>query len=459
MAFGKQMAGVGAVALTMVLAGTGFAIHGQVAGATEQTSIPDAPRPQTLPQLNTITPVGPAAPNAPPPANVGAPAKDDQAVPPASLPASPTSAPTPAPAAPDAFEKDAPMDGQAFKLAPVRVNFVQIPFTVKDSKNHLVPGLTWRDVRIFENGQRQHMALFTVDPFPISVALVIDQTVTFDTMTKINNALGALQGAFAPYDEVAVFTYNSSVHEQTQPTSESPNGYLAAQSARLGVIIERSKARGTEPNMYMGGPLDQTLIKNNQSVDPNTTATRNQQGITINPQKEFHPLDDAILAAAESLAHAAKGRRRIVYVISDGKEYGSTAKEKDVIKYCQTNKVEVFATLVGDSAVPGMGFLDRIHLPLTMRDDILPHVTDATGGQVDLEFRQGGIEKSFAKITEQVRTQYTIGFYTHIPPMNEKFRGIDVQVMRGGLTVIAEKGYYPSASDSAPTPVTPTAAP
>ena len=43
----------------------------------------------------------------------------------------------------------------------------------------------------------------------MSVALVIDQSMTFDKMAKVNNSLGALQGAFTPYDEVAVFTYNN----------------------------------------------------------------------------------------------------------------------------------------------------------------------------------------------------------------------------------------------------------
>ncbi len=125
------------------------------------------------------------------------------------------------------------------------MNFVQIPFTVKDSKNHLVPGLTWRDVRVYENGVRQQLRLFTTDPFPLSVALVIDQSVTFDTMEKINNSLSALQGAFTPYDEVAVFTYNNGVTKQTD--------FTAAQSARLGVILERSpRATGREPLMDSG---------------------------------------------------------------------------------------------------------------------------------------------------------------------------------------------------------------
>jgi VWFA-related protein len=407
----------------------------------QQQPVPDAPVPQTLPRLNTITPVGAALPPAP----VAQPAVTDPNVPGTSLPSSPAQTTA-------ATEDDGPPPAEhPTSSLVVNVNFVDVPFTVKDSKGHLVPGLTWRDVRVYENGLRQQPRLFTVDPYPLSVALVIDQSVTFDTMEKINDSLSALQGAFSPYDEISVFTYNNGVTKQTD--------FTAAQSARLGVILDRSKGKGREPLEIQGGPLSQTTLKNNQQVDPNTTPVRGQLGITTSVPREYHTLNDAILAAAREVSGAEKGRRRVVYVISDGKEYGSQAKEKDVIKYLQTNKISVYATLVGDSSFPGLGFLDRVHLPLTMRDDVLPHYTSETGGECDPEFRPTGIEKSFAKLSEEVRTQYTIGYYTHESPFNEKFRKIEVRVLRPGLTVIAKPGYYPSASDSRPAPVTPSAAP
>ena len=140
-----------------------------------------------------------------------------------------------------------------------------------------------------------------------------------------------------------------------------------------------------------------------------------------------------------------------MYVISDGKEYGSEAKYKEVVKYLQTNKIAVYGTLVGDSSLPVVGFLNRIHLPLTMRDNILPAYVNATGGNLDGEFRQKGIETSFAKIAEEVRTQYTVGYYTHEPFIDGKYRQLEVKVLRPNLTVIAKKGYYPTAADVTPT--------
>ena len=54
-------------------------------------------------------------------------------------------------------------------------NAVEVPVTVKDSKGNFVGGLTYRDFRIFENNQPQRIAFFTVDPYPLSIAFVIDQ--------------------------------------------------------------------------------------------------------------------------------------------------------------------------------------------------------------------------------------------------------------------------------------------
>jgi VWFA-related protein len=424
----------------------------QLPTAPSQQQVPDAPTPQQQPnlKLNTIIPVAPSVPEASP-SSVEPNAADNGGVTPGTslngaLPA------TPAPSA--QTQDDGPPPASHASDITVFTQFVQVPFTVKDSKNHLVAGITWRDVRVYENGVRQQLRLFTTDPFPLSVALVIDQSVTFDTMTKINDSLGALQGAFTPYDEVSIFTYNNGVTKQT--------GFTAAQSARLGVILERSKGSGREPLQMMGGPLSTTNEKNNFNVDPNTSPTHGPSGQFQTIPRENHTLNDAIFAAAQETLSAPRARRRIVYVISDGKEFGSKISEKQVIKYLQTNKVEVYATLVGDSAIPGLGFLDRVHLPLTMRDDELPRIAAATGGQVDPEFRPRGIESSFAKITEEVRNQYTVGYYTHASPFDERFRRLEVRVLRPSLTVVAPDGYYPSASDSRPVKpadVVPTATP
>jgi VWFA-related protein len=334
-----------------------------------------------------------------------------------------------------------------------RVNFVDIPFVVKDNKGNLVSGLTWRDVRVYENNLRQQLSLFTVDPFPLSVALVIDQSMTFDNMAKVNDSLVAAAEAFTPYDQVAVFTYNNGPKQVT--------AFSAGQSALVSEGLRRSQTTGREPMMYSSGPLSQNVNINSgadQYLYPNVNPSHGTSQLnTPNVPKEVHTLNDAIFEAGKALSRTPTGRRRVIYVVSDGKEYGSKAKFNDVVHYLNANKIAVFGTLVGDSSLPVVGFLDRMHLPLMMRDNYLPAYASATGGFFMGEFLRKGIETSFARIAEEVRTQYTVGYYTHEPFIDGKYRQVEVKVLRPNLTVIAKKGYWPTAEASAPPGVTPVA--
>ena len=323
------------------------------------------------------------------------------------------------------------------------VTFVEVPVTVKDPKGKLVAGLTYRDFKVFENDTREPVAFFTTDSFPLSIAFVIDQSLTSDVMTKVNNSLGAIQGALTPYDEVAVFTYNNGAQNRS-------GGFTGAQSARVPFVLSMAKSAGEEMLVPVSdGPMAGCNIRQNGNcVDPNLQPGRSAGGSTfMTIPKEIHTLNDAILAAAKELSTRPKGRRRIIYVISDGKEYGSKATYKEVLRYLETNKVAVYGTLVGDSARWGEGYMSRYHLPFTMYDNILAKYILATGGEPDAERGLDGIERSYAKIAEEARNQYTLGYYSHQPVIDGKFRKIEVRLERSGMEVVAKQGYYPSAED------------
>ena len=411
----------------------------------QQPAVPDAPTPQAPPPLSgadgtPITP-GKGAGNEPtaPNSSSTSPALDQ--APPSSLAPSNQGrdeVQTTPPEMPAAGEGMA-----ALTHLVVNVNFVEVPVTVKDSKGKLVAGLTFRDFKVFENDTRVRLQLFTVDPAPLSVAFVIDQSLTSDVMAKVNNSLGAIQGALTPYDEVAVFSYSNGSQERT--------GFTGAQSSRLPAVLALTKETGSEELVPVNsGPLAGCNIRENGNcVDPNLQPGRSAGGgsfITI--PKEIHTLNDAILAAAKELSTRPKGRRRIIYVVSDGKEYGSKATFREVVRYLETNKIAVYGTAVGDSARWGEGYVSRIHLPFTMYDNILAKYTLATGGTLDSERGTDGIEKSYAKIAEEARTQYTLGYLSHESIYDSKFRKIEVRVDRPGVEVIAKTGYYPSGQDA-----------
>jgi VWFA-related protein len=410
----------------------------------QQQSIPDAPAPQPAGSTdlsnikNQVTPgkgTGPdAAQTAPPPAGT----------PPSSSTTSSSDAQS-APQQDNTPQQEAPevLKGnqqQAFLLR-VPVTYVQVPVTVRDKKTHqMVAGLTWRQFKIYEDGVRQKIATFSSDPLPISTAFIIDQSLPSDVMAKVNESLTAVTGAFTPSDTVAIFAYNSSTRMVTD--------FTGAQGARLPAAFQSAKSSGRDMGVVApGGPLDDGITINSKQVDPNLAPQRGNAGFIVIP-KEVHPLNDAILEAAKSLSQQPKGRRRVLYVISDGKESGSKASYKEVVHYLLTNEISVYGTLVGDSAMWGVGYLDKWHIPLlpTMRDNILPKYALATGGALESQFSENGIQNSFAKITESVRASYTLGYYTHAGVMSDRFHKITVNVEVPNLDVTAKDGWYPSAS-------------
>jgi VWFA-related protein len=432
--------GLKAMALAALLTGSVGAL------AQQQSTVPDAPTPQAAPLSEIKGQIAPGIGTNAPSATPGGQTSSSQ------TPA--TQAPSsqaPSAEGKDDFqatppEQPAAGEGVAKTGAMFRVytNFVEVPVTVKDDKGKLVPGLTYRDFKVYENGVREPLNLFTVDPFPLSIAFVIDQGLTADVMAKVNDSLDAIQGALTPYDEAAVFSYDHMTEERT--------GFTGAQSNRLPAVLALTKATGTEmlQPVSPGGPFGGCgITENGGCVDPNIQPGKSAGAMVGlgSPEKEIHTLNDAILAAAKELASRPQGRRRIIYVISDGKEYGSKAKLPEVIRYLETNKIAVYGTAVGDSARWGEGYVSRVHLPFTMYDNILAKYTLATGGTLDSERNLNGIERSYAKIAEEARTQYTLGYNTHQPIIDGKFRKIEVRVDRPGVEVIAKTGYYPSAED------------
>jgi len=407
----------------------------------QQQQIPDAPAPQAPQPLTGAdgTPITPGKGVGTEPTTTGS--SSSTTAQPAPAAASPTITPPPK----DDVQVNPPAGAEKLATFHLQVNFVEVPVTVKDSKGKLVAGLTFRDFKVYENNTREPLTLFTVDPTPLSVVFVVDQSLTSDIMERVNNSLDAIQGALTPYDELAVVTYSNG-------TTDRSGGFTGAQSARVPFIFSMTKAAGEEILAPVNsGPMAGCEIRvNGNCADPNLQpgrSTGSGSGVITIP-KEIHTLNDAILAAAKELSNRPKERRRIIYVISDGKEYGSKATIKEVIRYLETNQIAVYGTLVGDSARWGEGYLSRFHLPFTMYDNVLYKYIAATGGTADSERGLNGIEKSYQEIATEARNQYTLGYNSHEPVIDGKFRKIDVRVERPGLDVTAKVGYYPNARDN-----------
>ncbi len=432
-----------ATALAAIL-GVGLVVGAEVL-AQQQTPVPDAPTPQAPTALpGTQGPITPGIGAGDTPSGTGGSSSNPGAAQQEQPPRPPVSQP-PAATAPQPNAHDVPPEEGITAVNTVihaEVTEVVVPVTVKDSKGNPVAGLTWRDFTVYENNVREPLRVFSVDPRPISAAFVIDQTLPATYMREVNESMNAIQGALTPYDEAAVFKYTNGVEELT--------GFTGAQGPRLPAVLSLAQATGSDPSVPIdSGPYSGcSITQNGNCVSP----TLQQGGSTapigrIEIPKEIHTLNDAILLAAKELSTRPKDRLRIIYVISDGKEYGSKATFNEVKKYLQTNNIAVYATVVGESARWGEGWLDRFHLPFEAYSNILYKYVAATGGDMFSERGVNNIEKSYAKIADEARNQYTLVYASHLSIYDDRYRNIDVRVNRPNIVVTAKPGYYPSAQE------------
>ena len=313
----------------------------------------------------------------------------------------------------------------------VTTNFVQIPVMVRDGSGRPVYGLTYKDFTVNENGKPQALSYFTSDPFPLSVAIVLDLGMADVAYQKVNQTFGSLIGAFSPYDEVALYTYSSTVSQVSDFTKRPEK--LTASLDQMKLV----RAHNSGPPV-LGGPLGpQPPMVNGipiGSAGPPPVYT---------PPKESHVLNDAILRAALDLSKRPRGLRKVIFVITDGREYGSRASYSDVLKLLETRDIQVRGVVVDQGALPIYKQIEKLHLKGQGYSNILPKYVYATcGGQVYSELSRNAMEDAYGQITSEARNQYTLGYVPKPSPDTSAYRSIEVLVHRKGLRVSAKDGYY-----------------
>jgi len=319
-----------------------------------------------------------------------------------------------------------------------RVNFVQVPVTVKDQDGRLVNGLVPKDFQVLENGQQQKMTFFTSDPFPLSAAVVFDLGMPDSVVQKVNRTFSAMQGAFSQFDEVSLYVYSGTV---TRLTDFGAVGQQLSDTLNE-LKTKRGKNDGVPVTSGPFGPQGPAI---------NGTPVGSAVPILITPPKESHVINDAILAAALDLSKRDRSRRKIIFVISDGREMGSIAGYSDVLKVLLTNGVVVYGLGVGGAAIPVYGKLQKFHLPRLGTGDILPKYASATGGELFTEVSKDDIDAVYARAIGDARNQYTLGYVSKAAP-GGAYREVEVRVARPDcsnyaspcIRTFAKAGYYPA---------------
>jgi VWFA-related protein len=125
------------------------------------------------------------------------------------------------------------------------------------------------------------------------------------------------------------------------------------------------------------------------------------------------------------------GRRRILFIISDGQNHNSQHSYDTALERLLTREVQVFSIGLDTT------LFQRMRSPLAS-------YAKETGGESWFPDSQSGIESCYALSTETARNQYLLSYVSSNkrPAGKPVFREIKVQVTLKDAEIRHKRGYY-----------------
>ena len=305
------------------------------------------------------------------------------------------------------------------------VSEVIVPVTVKNGAGELVTDLQQRDFRIFEDGIEQRISSFSVEAFPLSAAVLIDDDLKRSSADRVQKTLETLAAGFAPADEVSLWRFDE------VPELLSDSGFIAENDALL-TQLKRIDLSSSFPGVG-SAPMTNGPRVNTQAP----TGPLQRSAMSIGHPNNKH-INDAIYAAGEQLRDRPRERRKIIFLISDGQNAkNNTHSYDETLKLLLSADISVYAVGVGEANLNrGVTFLGN---------NILAKYAHSTGGDIFYGSSREDLEGLYPRVSEQARNQYTLAYSAAKTDHTQPYHTIEVRVERPGLSMLARDGYYLNA--------------
>lgn len=267
----------------------------------------------------------------------------------------------------------------------VDVDFVELFTTVVDRKGKAVEGLTEKDFTVLEDGVPQPVRRFElVRDLPIYAGIMIDTS----------SSMGERRGERLDEAIKAALRFFETV---IQPKD------------RAAVIT------------FNDAPTLGVRFTNQMDV-----LTGGLQGLTPEGNTALY---DSLIYALYYFG-GIKGKKAIV-LLSDGQDYGSHYSFNEALEYARRSGVAIYAVGID---MPQKDFDVRAKLQ---------RLADETGGRSFFIAAASELERIFAIVEEELRSQYMLAYQSTNQSRDDKFRVLEVKLARPGLEAKTVRGYYP----------------
>jgi VWFA-related protein len=290
------------------------------------------------------------------------------------------------------------------QMPKVEVGIVSLFVTVRDRHNAIVADLSKEDFRVLEDGKEQKVEFFNKEVnLPLTIGLLVD---TSGSMSRLlpaeqETATRFLQRVMRKGDLTMLITFDLDADLLTDFT-----GNIRELEEGL------ARAQINAPNI---------------PINPGTIPNRQPRGTVL--------YDAVYVASTDKLAREA-GRKAIV-VLTDAEDNGSRKKLGEAIEAAQRADTVIHVLLLSDVGGFYLGFGGS-------GASVARKMAEETGGRM-IEVRgEKHLEEAFDQLTQELRSQYVVGYYPTNESRDGGFRKIKVELKRPDLKGLTRRGYYAS---------------
>jgi Ca-activated chloride channel family protein len=324
----------------------------------------------------------------------------------------------------------------------VSTTLVSIPVSVMDRQGRFIPDLRKEDFRIYEEGVEQKVAYFASVEKPFTVALIIDTSAsTHFRMEEMQDAAIAFVNQLRPDDRVLVVTFDSDIRVLQEATNDRNALRDAIRRARTGGNTRLYDAI----DFVIHQRLNQISGRKAIVLFTDGVDTTSKHATYQDNMRDAEELD-ALIFPVQYDTYSDVGGTNSGSWPSSGRYPGSSG---NVV-------IDILGGIFGGGG--GRGGYGRggggggpygggNNGPGTSRDDYrrandyLHDLAYKTGARVYQAETTSDLSQSFAQIAEELRRQYSLGYYPQSQAQAGQRRQIKVRVMRPDLVVRARDSY------------------
>jgi Ca-activated chloride channel family protein len=144
---------------------------------------------------------------------------------------------------------------------------------------------------------------------------------------------------------------------------------------------------------------------------------------------------DAIVRVCDEKLIRESGRKTIV-ILSDGEDSASNETLEKAQEMAINAEAMIFSISINRGGFFGVGGDTR------KGDGVLKQLAEVTGGKSLFPFQVEELDAAFREISQELRSQYNIGYFSSNPLQDGRYRKIEVKVAERNIQLKYRKGYY-----------------